>query len=368
MKIGLMGGSFDPIHLGHTSIVEKAIELFGLDQFYFIPTGQNPWKDQQNVADEHRIRMIEIAIKKINSDKYIGIEKYEIEHNEEKNYTYKTLEHLIKENPENEYYYFIGMDQAEKFEYWKEAKRISRMVQLVCFNRGGYANDSKNIKKYHFIKMENNGIEASSTEIREGKLSLLDKDVLRYISKHGLYLETMIRPRMKKKRYLHTLSVASLAAKIAESNGLNSQQAYIAGIMHDVAKETDYDLALELMNKYYPDFVDKPEPVWHQWLSAYVSKNEFLIDDEVILKAIEDHTTASPTISKIGMCLYVADKLDPLRGYDSSEDIELCKKNIVEGFKKSLISFYEFSKKKGRHIDPCFFDVYNQFVKGDLNG
>ena len=70
MKIGLMGGSFDPIHLGHTSIVEKAIELFGLDQFYFIPTGQNPWKDQQNVADEHRIRMIEIAIKKINSDKY----------------------------------------------------------------------------------------------------------------------------------------------------------------------------------------------------------------------------------------------------------------------------------------------------------
>ena len=242
------------------------------------------------------------------------------------------------------------------------------MVQLVCFNRGGYNTDSKNIKKYHFLKMEHDGIEASSTQIRKGDLSLLDKDVLKYISKNGIYLDTMIEPRMKKKRYLHTLSVAFLAAEIAESNGLDSRQAYIAGIMHDVAKEMEHDKAQDLMNKYYSDFVDKPEAVWHQWLSAYVSKNEFLIEDDVILKAIEDHTTASPTISKVGMCLYVADKLDPLRGYDSSADIALCKENIVEGFKKSLISFYEFSIKKGRNIDPCFFDVYNTFVKGDLNG
>ena len=72
----------------------------------------------------------------------------------------------------------------------------------------------------------------------------------------------------------------------------------------------------------------------------------FLIEDPIILKAIEDHTTASVDISLIGKCLYVADKLDPLRGYDSSKQIELCKKDINAGFRDSLIDFYEFSKKK----------------------
>lgn len=367
MKVGLLGGSFDPIHKGHISIVENAIEMFGLDEFYFIPTGMNPWKDNKNISDEHRLAMIEIALKKINSKKNVGIEKYEILHNNEKNYTYKTLEYLIDKNPTVEYYYFMGMDQAEKFHLWKEAKKISKMVQLVCFNRGGYLEECHNIESFHFIKMNNQAISASSSEIREGHIELLDQDVLRYISKHGLYLETMIKPRMKEKRYYHSLSVAKLAKEIAFANHLDGNKAYIAGVMHDVAKEMPYEQAKELMEKYYGQYIFKPEAIWHQWLSAYVCKNEFLIDDKDILKAIEDHTTASPSISKLGMCLYVADKLDPLRGYDSSKDIELCKKDIVEGFKQSLISFYEFSMKKGREIDSCFFDVYNCFVKGDLN-
>lgn len=367
MKIGLLGGSFDPIHIGHISIVKQAIELFGLDEFYFIPTGNNPWKDQQNASNIHRIKMIELAIKKIDINAYIGIEEYEINHKDGKNYTYMTLEHLKSIHPENDYYYFMGMDQAEKFHLWRNAESISEMVQLVCYDRGGYVEEHENINKYNFIKMQHNAITASSSEVREGNIHLLDRDVLRYISKNGLYLDTMIKPRMKEKRYLHSLSVAKLAYDIALSNGLDADKTYIAAIMHDVAKEIPYEISLKMMKDFYPEFVNKPEYIWHQWLSAYVSKNEFLIEDEEILKAIEDHTTASPTISKIGMCLYVADKLDPLRGYDSSEDIALCKKDILEGFKKSLISFYEFSTKKGRHIDPCFFDVYNVFVKGEYD-
>lgn len=368
MRIGLMGGSFDPVHIGHISIVEDAIRLFDLDEFYFIPTGNNPWKDQQNASDFHRINMLELAIHKIRTDKFIGIEMFEINHKNEKNYTFKTLQYLLKKDSSNKYYYFMGMDQAEKFHLWKNADQIANMVQLVCFDRGGYVNENDNINIYHFIKMEHNAVTASSSEVREGSIHLLDKDVLKYISKNGLYLDTMIKPRMKEKRYLHSISVAKLAYEIALSNGLDANKAYIAGIMHDVAKEIPYNQSLKMMKEHFNEFSTKPEYIWHQWLSAYVSENEFLIEDKEILKAIEDHTTASPTISKIGMCLYVADKLDPLRGYDSSEDIALCKKDIVEGFKKSLVSFYEFSTKKGRHIDPCFFDVYNVFVKGDING
>ena len=320
--------------------------------------------DCTHASNEERIDMLKIAISKMKSKKKIGIEMYEIKHCEEKNYTYQTLKHLVKKHPKIKYYYFMGYDQLDKFHLWKKPKKLSRLVSLVCFKRGGYEFNEDNFKKYHFHKLKHHALKASSSEIREGNLSLLDKDVLKYISKNGLYLETMIKNRMKEKRYQHSLSVASLAKEIADENGLDGQKAYIAGILHDVAKEMKHEDALRLMKRNYPQFVNKPEPIWHQWLSAYVSHYEFLVEDEGILKAIEDHTTASPSISKLGMCLYVADKLDPLRGYDSSKDIELCKKNIVEGFKQSLISFYQFSKSKNREIDPCFFDVYNHFVKG----
>ncbi len=368
MKVGLLGGSFDPIHKGHMSIVEEAIRQFELDEFYFIPTGMNPWKDKVHASDEDRIKMLRLAIDKIHTEKKVDIELYEINHHEEKNYTVDTLKYLTSHNPDNQYFYFMGMDQTEKFELWKKPKKISHLVQLVYFDRGGYKEKSKNIEKYHFLKLKHAAISASSSEVRVGNMFLVDEDVAKYIAENGLYLETMIKDRMKKKRYDHTLSVANLAREIAVCNGIDGKKAYIAGMLHDVAKEMEHKKAKELMKKYYNEYIDKPEAVWHQWLSSYVSEHEFFVNDREILKAIEDHTTASPSISELGMCLYVADKLDPLRGYDSSKDIELCKKDVREGFKASLVSFYEFSLKKGRQIDPCFFDVYNKFVKGDNNG
>lgn len=158
-----------------------------------------------------------------------------------------------------------------------------------------------------------------------------------------------------------------MAKEIAKANHLNEQQAYIAGMFHDVAKEMPDEQALEIMKSHFEKFVDKPIAIWHQWVSKYVSENEFMIDDPVILKAIEDHTTGSLNISPIGKCVYVADKLDPTRGYDSSAQIELCKKDIHAGFRNSLIEFYEFSKKKSRNIDECFYEIYNKYVvRGEI--
>ena len=365
-KVGLMGGSFDPVHIGHISVVSEAFRQFDLDEFYFIPTGINPWKDKTVASNEQRIKMLELAIENIDTNKKIKIYKYEINHANQKNYTYKTLEHLTHKHKKTQYYYFMGCDQMNNFHLWKKASQISIMVQLVYFDRGGYKYKRDNIKKYHFLKLTHQKITASSTAIRKGNLSLLNDNVLDYIGETGLYLNTMIRPRMKEKRYKHSLSVAKYAREFAMGNGLDANKAYIAGVLHDVAKEMPHNKALKLMKQYYPEYVDKPEAIWHQWLSAYVARTEFHVYDEEILKAIEDHTTASTEISKLGMCLYCADKLDPLRGYDSSKDIEICRYDIELGFQRQLDSFYFFSKSKGRKIDECFFEVYKKFGKGEL--
>lgn len=364
-KIGLFGGSFDPIHKAHIEIALFARKQLNLDEVQLIPTKNNPWKDMNCASREDRLNMIHIAI-----DEYpdITVNSIEIDssHNQ-KNYTIDTIKQLQKENHDVEYYYIMGMDQANLFDEWKNAQEISERVHLVAFQRGGYLADHKKLEKFQFIVLNNEPIDASSSAVRDGQIELLNHNVLKYISTHGIYLESMIKKRMKEKRWKHSCSVAHLAKDIAKANHLNEQQAYIAGILHDVAKEMAHDKALHLMQEYYPQYVDKPEPIWHQWLSRYVCENEFLVEDEVVLKAIEDHTTASIGISAIGKCVYVADKLDPLRGYDSSKQIEICKQDIHQGFRDSLIEFYEFSTKKGRHIDECFYEIYNYYVtKGEI--
>lgn len=363
-KIGLFGGSFDPIHRAHIDIALCALQQLQLDEIQLIPTLHNPWKNQSCASVDDRLAMIDIAIKNYER---LSVNPIELNHlTDEKNYTIDTIKALKAQHSDVEYYYIMGMDQANLFHHWKEAEKIAEMVHLVAFQRGGYAPQEELLKSFHFIQLHNEPVNASSSEVRQGHLEMLEPQVLKYISAHGLYLETMTSLYMKEKRWKHTCSVAHLAKEIAQANHLNAQQAYIAGMLHDIAKEMDYDRAYEIMEKHYPQYLQKPVAIWHQWTSCYVAQHDFLVEDPIVLQAIADHTTASLTISPIGKCVYTADKLDPLRGYDSSKQIEQCKQDIHKGFRNSLIEFYEFSIKKKREIDECFYEIYNHFVvKGE---
>ena len=128
MKIGLLGGSFDPIHKGHIEIASEAITSLSLDSFYFIPTKNNPWKDNQNAPGASRKEMIEIAIHQDPKMKVCTIELDSLSN--EKNYTIDTIHALKKMYPDDTLYYLMGMDQAMAFEKWKNAEDISKLVQL----------------------------------------------------------------------------------------------------------------------------------------------------------------------------------------------------------------------------------------------
>ncbi len=356
MKIILFGGSFDPIHQGHVALAKCALEQIQADALWMIPVLNNPFGKQ-------RCEMIEIATRKIDKIKVCDIELKQDPH--KKSYTYDTIMTLKHLYPLDDFYYMVGMDQVEKFHLWYQHDALSQEVQLLAFDRLGYDTDHENLSRFHFLKLEIEPRDDASSAIRLGHLEYLDREVLRYISKEGLYLETMIQPWMSKRRYQHTLSMAKLACEFAQSNGVDPQKTYIAGLLHDVAKELDHEQALSWMKQYYPEHLEEPYPVWHQWLSSYVARNRFLVEDYEILKAIEDHTTASLTMTKMGMCIYCADKYDPSRDYDASKEIALCRENIVEGFKQCLKDFYQFSKKKKREITPIFFEIYNHYVLED---
>lgn len=365
MKIGLLGGSFDPIHDGHVLIAKTVKEALNLDEVWFIPVLNNPFKDRQMASGNHRVRMIEIATRKYHDMKVCDIELHSDPNI--KSYTYNTICQLKERYPNDEFFYIIGDDQVLKFHQWYKAKELSELVQLVCMARKGYDTSKENKEMYHMIEIKYEPIKASSTAVREGNFKHLDKKVIEYFTMNGLYLDSIVASYMSEKRYIHTTNMASLAVEIAKANDIDPLKAYVAGMLHDVAKEMDSKKALKIMKKHYSEYIHMPEAVWHQWLSAYMTKKVFHLKDKEILQAIENHTTASTNMSKLDMCIYCADKYDRSRGYDSNSEIELCKKDILEGFKQSLIDFYTFSKKKNRSIDPIFFDIYKVYVE-DKNG
>lgn len=91
----------------------------------------------------------------------------------------------------------------------------------------------------------------ASSDIRNGNLHSLEPEVLKYIVSKGIYLDTIIKTRMSAKRYKHTVSMAKLAKEIAKSNGIDETKAYVAGMLHDIAKEMPHDKALALMKNIF---------------------------------------------------------------------------------------------------------------------
>lgn len=363
-KIGLLGGTFDPIHNGHIRNAKAAYQQLKLDEVWFIPVLNNPFTKEIVASNEERMEMIRLATKDY---PYMKICDIELHANvNEKSYTYDTLVKLNRMY-HHDFYFIIGYDQAEQFEKWYQADKINTQATLVAIERLGYQKHS-NIEKFNMIELEVEATDISSTAIKNGDISALDPEVLHYMMMHSIYTKTMIRPLMSQKRYIHSLSVADTAREFALSNNVDSNKAYIAGLLHDIAKEMPMDQMKALMSRYYPEHLEASVPVWHQWLSAFLAKEKYSVEDADILQAITNHTTASIEMSLLDMCVYCADKYEPTRDFDASKERALCNQNIVEGFRYALKDFYEFSKKKNRKIDKVFFEIYKKYVEEGTHG
>lgn len=358
-KIGILGGTFDPIHNIHIRNALLAYQQLGLDEVWIVPVLNNPFNKTIVATNEQRVEMINLAIQPF---PFIKLCDFELKQNiNEKSYTYNTIL-AFKEKLDANYYLIIGYDQALKFDHWYKAKELSKIANIVVITRQGYPQPqcyhTYNMKELHAIPSN-----TSSSAIRDGKCLDLDDQVLKYMMMHSIYTKTMIKSKMSEKRYLHTLSMTELACNIAKSNQLDQEKAKVAGLLHDIAKEIPYDKAKKIMCQHYPQFIDSPVQIWHQWISAFIAKTVYKIDDQEILQAISNHTTGSVNMSKLDMCIYCADQYDPFRGYDSKKQIELCYKNIKLGFKQALIDFLEYANQKNQKIDPIFNEIYEKYVR-----
>ena len=198
MRIGILGGTFDPVHLGHLLIAEESRIGLQLDRVLFIPAGR-PWlKEGQPLTESsHRVRMVELAIA---SNPHFQVRLNEV-NRPGLTYTVDTLEELRGELPvETELFFILGLDAFENFHQWKEPDRILELCRLVVVSRPGYGDEAREelLARYRdhgdrICLLPMHSVDFSATEIRRRASEgvsfryQVPEAVEEYIREYGLY-------------------------------------------------------------------------------------------------------------------------------------------------------------------------------------
>lgn len=197
MRIGIFGGTFDPVHTGHLAIAEQARESFQLDYVLFVPAGDPPHKDQEITTARHRVRMLELAIA---DNPYFLLSQMEIEKGDI-SYSYESMLLWKEAFPTDELFFLIGSDSLMSIESWYRYEDFLEMTHLIVHYRNEeptefFAMVDKLRKRGYEIEVLNRyAFDISSTAIREDIYHnrsikyIVPEDVIRYLHLNNLYVK-----------------------------------------------------------------------------------------------------------------------------------------------------------------------------------
>jgi nicotinate-nucleotide adenylyltransferase len=162
LKIGLFGGSFDPVHLGHLLVAQAAMEELGLDKLFFVPAVQSPFKSENEIAPaKMRLQLLRRAFAgKINCE----IDEQEIKRGGI-SYSIETLRDYAKRFPKAELFYLVGADNISKLSEWREANELAKLAEFVAVPRPGES-ATEFPKPFRGRTLKGFPVEISSSQIR----------------------------------------------------------------------------------------------------------------------------------------------------------------------------------------------------------
>lgn len=338
MKVGILGGTFDPIHNAHIEIAKAALTQFQLDKVLIMPTPNPPHKDKTTITDNfHRINMIKMAISSCDNIEFSDFEL----NTQGVTYTADTLYLLNEINPDIEYYFILGSDSILSFSSWYRPDVITKYAKLLTVRRD---DESSKLMEQKISEIENEfntkigiiemkSMDVSSSYVRthdlDSIINLVPECVYNYIKSNNLYSDNNVnrawsinkitqdlKKTLKPSRYKHTLSVAKTAKEMAETFNENPNKAYFAGILHDCAKNYSDDTLIKVCieNKLDINDFEKNNPqLLHGKVGAFVANTKYGITDKEILSAITWHTTGRPDMTTLEKIIFCADYIEPGR-------------------------------------------------------
>lgn len=374
-RIGIMGGSFNPIHTRHIEMAVCARREFNLDRIIFLPTGNPPHKRAGLEDAEDRFEMTRLAVHGMPG---FTASRMEIDR-EGIIYTVDTLTRLQKQLPDTAIDYIIGEDTLVDLPNWRKADKVFTMCRfLVC------CRTSDEIRNHPFVdELEKRGArfafltlppsEVSSTTVREKLANAQDAPELppqveEYIRLMGLYgrqpsptgaaqLYPKLRAALSDKRLVHSLLVAHTARRLARIHGVNEEQAALAGLLHDCAK----CLPLAQMQRIAREcrlLLDKETMqsgnLLHGPVGAVVAEKEYGVTDPLILSAIRCHTTGKVGMLPLDMIVYLSDKIEPSRRtYPVLEEVKtLADTDLAAAMLHSLKSTLDYVRSQNSEPHP----------------
>ena len=378
-KIGIMGGTFNPVHKGHIEMAKHAAQQFNLDKVVFITGGNPPHKRGNRILPGIiRHKMVQLAIKDY---PMFFASDYEINKNTY-SYTYETLEYMKRTHKEDSLYFIIGADSLHDLPTWKKPRLIMELCTFLVYSRKGYSQkeDLKNLKKEYYCKalfIDAKNVDVSSTRVRK-KLeenqdvsAYLDKEVYDYIKRNNLYKkeEGSIKKRLKNRlsydRFIHSCGVANTSIEMAKIFGADENKAYLAGMLHDCAKCIQKDKALRMCEDFgvlLDEFELKNPALVHAKLGEMVAMIDFGVDDKEVLEAIKYHTIGDTTMGDLAKIVYVADMIEPNRSFEGVEKLrEIAKKDLDRAVAECTKMTVEFNEQKGKKVHPKAYEIIKYY-------
>ena len=394
-KLAIMGGTFDPIHMGHLVTAEEVRHEFNVDEVLFVPTGHPPHKSHINMTTcEHRYLMTVLATA---ANPYFKVSRIEIER-EGVTYTIDTIKELKRiYGEEVELYFITGADAVHKILGWKESTELLQLCDFVAVTRPGY-NKEELLRKVkmlneqyetniHFLEVP--ALAISSSDIRRRLMEmkpikyLVPQEVENYIKKHDLYdyniqltedekacMYDYVASKLSSKRYAHTRGVVEMALEYAKLNGIDYDETFIAALFHDIAKELPTEETLAICDKYgiALDEYERTHPyLVHGKVGAVILQRDWGISKPSILDAIRYHTLGRLNMTDLEKAIYLADMTEEGRSsYKGKDEIKrLAQYNLDRAMYKALVSSNNYItnilKQEAHPIINELIQYYKQF-------
>ncbi|NLG24720.1 MAG: nicotinate (nicotinamide) nucleotide adenylyltransferase, partial [Clostridiales bacterium] len=330
-RTGIMGGTFNPIHAGHLAIARMAMAYADLTSVVFLPSGQPPHKPAGELASaDDRMNMVALSI--------WGTPGFQLSAAEVDRpgttYTVDTLMAFRQARPDDRIYYVIGGDTLPMLPTWKQSDQLMKYCGVIVAPRRGYQcaalrAQADAINRHLGVEiavMDQCGPDISSTEVRAAAARGENLSALTpcadYIGAHRLYgapdspMAAQLRAALSPSRFLHTISVAVTAVRLAIDHGVDPAKAHLAGMLHDCAKGLD---AFQLMRLIRLGGISLDEmemgmpALLHAPAGVVLARRDYGVTDPEVLSAIRWHTTGRRMMTDLEKVVYLADLIEPTR-------------------------------------------------------
>ena len=358
--MGILGGTFDPIHNTHLDMARAASHAHHLDTVLFVVAARPPHKRDDTVASaQQRYEMVEAAVAE-----EAGFEACDLElRREGPSYTAETLRELEGLNPDADLFLIIGRDSLLDLPKWKDPDAIFDRAKLLVAPR---ESDDRAIPdvltgRYEFFPFEESTV--SSTEIRrriasdEAVNDLVPFGVIELMARQGFYTPfphpraeeflELLRERLPEKTYDHCVSVAKTMLACADEAQITAEQAVEAGLLHDLCKATKPSELAEAASQYgIREHLDNPN-LLHGPVAAEECCRKLGIEDGDVLDAIQCHTTGRAGWSRVGLAIFLADFSEPLRTHEGSAEARdiLARDGFIPALRFAISQKLEHVKK-----------------------